>query len=313
MGDQTYLENCVSSILRYTTNIDYEILINAYKYTDSNYWRIIETFGQDSRINIIRTDGIKGYSENHNENLKRANGEIYCILNDDTYIRSNVFKICYDYIINNNQIGALCPILLNWDGSFQLGYRKRITPLRFIIGECKLDKLSPLLQTVFDKKRFYFLFKDRKVIELHEGTGACFFVKRRVLKSGLLDTQYFLSPDDINWSHKILKQGFKIVLLTDAKVYHKGHHTLNRYFPASMPSAVQGVFDLFKKEGFKYLSIYRSLEIVICFQLFLYNWLMYKLFKKERFYLLYKARLNTVKTLLHKFNNSKDVFEKFLN
>ena len=83
---------CTNSILKYTQDINSEILINAFRFAENNYNELLAEYSANPMINIQRTDGIKGYSENHNANLLLAKGDVFCILNDDTYINQNIIK-----------------------------------------------------------------------------------------------------------------------------------------------------------------------------------------------------------------------------
>jgi hypothetical protein len=58
--------------------------------------------------------------------------------------------------------------------------------------------------------------------EIFFATGCAFFVKKEVLeKVGLLDPQFFLYLEDLDFSLRVIKAGFKILFIPQAIVYHK--------------------------------------------------------------------------------------------
>lgn len=53
-------------------------------------------------------------------------------------------------------------------------------------------------------------------------TGACLMVRRKVVESvGLLDEEYFLFVEDMDWCRRIRDAGWKIVYVPDATLMHR--------------------------------------------------------------------------------------------
>jgi GT2 family glycosyltransferase len=61
-----------------------------------------------------------------------------------------------------------------------------------------------------------------KHLELDWATGCCMLLsKEAILAAGLLDEQYFAYFEDVEWSLRIRKSGFKIVLAENSIIYHE--------------------------------------------------------------------------------------------
>lgn len=61
-----------------------------------------------------------------------------------------------------------------------------------------------------------------KHLELDWATGCCMLIsKEAILASGLLDEQYFAYFEDVEWSLRIRKSGFKIGLAENSIIYHE--------------------------------------------------------------------------------------------
>jgi len=53
-------------------------------------------------------------------------------------------------------------------------------------------------------------------------TGACLLIKREVIeKIGLMDEDYFLYFEDVDWCLKARRAGYKCVLIPNSKIWHK--------------------------------------------------------------------------------------------
>lgn len=58
--------------------------------------------------------------------------------------------------------------------------------------------------------------------EIDFATGACIFIRREVLeKVGYLDEKYFLYLEDVDFSVRVKKAGWKVILYPEAKLWHK--------------------------------------------------------------------------------------------
>lgn len=65
---------------------------------------------------------------------------------------------------------------------------------------------------------------NEKPTELDFITAACVLVRREVIKKiGMLDERFFLYYEDVEWSLRARKAGFKLVWAPKAKIYHKVH------------------------------------------------------------------------------------------
>src|SRR5262249_44063753 len=72
----------------------------------------------------------------------------------------------------------------------------------------------------------------QRPVEVEAISGACIMVRREMVSDiGLLDEEYFLHVEDLDWCMRAHQKGWKILFVPDAKiVHHKGvsskHHQL---------------------------------------------------------------------------------------
>ncbi len=272
MGDASNLIPCVNSLIENIRLSEYEIIVNAFNYSNEAMICVEELF-KNKKYQYVKlqfSSGVRGYSANHNLNLIIAKYPIVCILNDDTYIKEDIFSTALS-ILESSEIAVCTPIIRNYDGSIQCLYRKRVSRLSYLLQSIKAYKLSSFFD-VYENKNKIKELENKEYIEIPFCLGVCFIVKKSVLINGLLDETFFLGPDDLYWSYLIRKRNYcnKIVLACKSSIYHKGHSSISKYSSCAIPVQVKGMLKLFELMGFKGNKIFRLIFYkVVLFKYFL--------------------------------------------
>ena len=240
------VEQCLASIEAVPTSAGYEVHVVAHNFDPG----ALAALGKRHPSVIVhRVAGIRGYSQNNNVALKAARSRNVAILNDDTILRDDLFGRLVRFLDRNPDVAAVCPVLRNLDGSLQVGFRGRFTPLAFIAQQLRLDRLVPVRWAVrlgaFDRP---WLPEGRSdPVDIQAGTGACFVAKREAFETiGFLDEDYFLGPDDIDWTVRLRRLG-RVVLLPDASLTHLGSATLSQTYHAVLPTIYAGCYTFFRR------------------------------------------------------------------
>ncbi len=149
----------------------------------------------------------RGFAGGNNIGIKQAlkkGAEYILLLNNDTVIEPNFLKKLVEVGESDKEIGILGPMI------YEYGTNK----IHFAGGRInwlctKGIHLNPKSQVLNPKETDYI-------------TGACMLVKREVIeKIGLMDEDYFLYFEDVDWCVKARKAGYKCVLVPKAKIQHK--------------------------------------------------------------------------------------------
>jgi GT2 family glycosyltransferase len=240
------VEQCLNAIEATTTSVAYEVHVVAHNFEAVALEKLRQ---RHPSITLHRVEGIRGYSQNNNVALRVARGRYVAILNDDTVVRDDVFGKLTDFLDRNRDIAGVCPVLRNANGSLQMGIRGRFTPLAFIAQQLRVDRLIPIRWAVrlgaFDRP--WLQDDERTPVDIEAGTGACFVARRDALEAiGLLDEDYFLGPDDIDWTVRLKRIG-RVVLLPDASIVHFGGSTLGGRYRAVLPTVYAGCYTFFRR------------------------------------------------------------------
>jgi GT2 family glycosyltransferase len=192
------------------------------------------------KIHLIENKENVGFSKANNQAVELANGEYVCILNPDTAVAEDTFLKVLSYAESVKDLGALGVHLMDGTGSF-LPESKRNVP-KPMVSFMKLLGVG---------KGYYAL----QVSESDQGVvdvlvGAFILVKKNIyLEIGGFDEDYFMYGEDIDFSYKITKKGYKNHYLGGVKVLHyKGESTMR---DKQYMDRFYGAMKIFYKKHFK--------------------------------------------------------------
>jgi GT2 family glycosyltransferase len=140
-------------------------------------------------------------------------------LNSDATVHPGAIRSLLNFIAENPKAGIVGPKVLNPDGSLQLSCRRFPNPVAALFRNTVFGKLFP-------KNRF-----TREYLMLdwtHDGprevdwvSGCAFLVRSEVVHDvGVLDPEYFMYCEDVDWCFRAWKAGYKVLYLPEAVVTH---------------------------------------------------------------------------------------------
>jgi hypothetical protein len=214
-------------------------------------------------VKVIRNNSNLGFIKANNMGIKAASGRYVMSLNNDTKILGDAINKLIEFMDNNPNAGAVGPKLLNSDGSIQLqcrrGFPTLVNSLFYFSGLSRLFPKSRLmggyLLTYID---------DERTEEVDSLCGAAMVVRREVIeKVGLMDENYFMYGDDIDWCYRIKQAGWKVYYLPEAEMIHYGGRG------GSRRQSYRNIFEFHRAMAVFYRKHYSKNH------LFLLNWLVY--------------------------------------
>lgn len=223
------LKQTIQSVINTISNAAYEIIIIDNASNDSSC-EMIKTEFNDNVI-LIENKENEGYAKANNKGIKLAQGRYMLLLNSDTVVLEGCIIECIEYMDNHKEIGALgCKVELpngKLDKACKRGFP---TPNASLYYMLKLDKLYPKSQK-FGSYNLTYIGED-EVSEVDSLVGAFMMVRSDVIKEiGLLDENFFMYGEDIDWCYRIKEAGWKVVYYPLAKIIHyKGASSKKRRF-----------------------------------------------------------------------------------
>jgi len=157
------------------------------------------------KIKIIQNK-VNNYCIANNLGIKKAKGSLIFLLNNDAYLKKDCLNILVENIIKDNKTGAVTGKILFENGKIQS------------TGHIELPN---------------FYFGDRGFMEKDTGQynkkeyveSICFasvLIKKECIASvGLLDEEFIMYCEDVDFSIRVRKKGWKLLYIPEAVTYHK--------------------------------------------------------------------------------------------
>lgn len=208
------IQECISSIKRYTSGLEYEIIIvDNGSPEDTN---IVNVASQDN-IKFIQSYKNLGFGKANNVGLTYARGKYVLFLNPDTYITENVIGMMVEFAESyKGQLGALGAILTNRKGEYVHSYGK-FPRMSDDWHKLVVNPIKKFLQIYTPSKDTYPL--DYMCVDYV--TGADLMVRRKVLDAcGLFNPLFFLYFEETELQYRFKKRGYVNVVMNAPYIVH---------------------------------------------------------------------------------------------
>ena len=242
-----FLEQALHSILKALNGIPSEVFVVDNDSGDGSVSLVRERFPE---ICLIENRENVGFARANNQALQRARGKAVCLVNPDTLVQEDTFRVCLDYLDTHSDVGAVGCKILNPDGTLQVSCRRSFpTPWVALTKVVGLSALFPKSR-LFGRYNLTFLDPEEEV-EVEALSGSFMVVRKDVVDEvGLLDEAFFLYGEDLDWCYRIRQAGWKIVYLPGTQIIHyKGRSTREASFDSLR--VFYGAMHLFVKKHFR--------------------------------------------------------------
>jgi len=172
------------------------------------------------QVRLIVSETNNGYAWANNQGLQHSTGRYPLLLNPDTLLPPDALQAMLDFMDSHPQAGAAGPKLVREDGSLDLACRRSFpTPEVSFYRMVGLSKLFPKSRR-FARYNLTFLSPD-ELTEVDSVVGAFMMVRREAMEQvGLLDEDFFLYGEDLDWTYRIKEAGWKIYYNPQVTVLH---------------------------------------------------------------------------------------------
>lgn len=197
-----YTKQCIDSIRKYTQPESYEMIVVDNNSNDGT----VEWLKEQCDIKTIYNKENYGFPKGCNQGIEVACGDNILLLNNDTIVTSNWLENLVTCLYSANEIGAVGPVT-NSCSNYQA---------------IKVDYVNVDTMQEFAIK--YNISKSQLWEERLKLIGYCLLIRKAVVNEiGLLDERF--SPgnfEDDDYSVRIRKAGYKLLLCKDTFIHHYG-------------------------------------------------------------------------------------------
>ncbi len=218
-----FLEQALHSVDRALQGLASEIFVVDNASADGSVQMVRRRF---PHVRIIENNHNVGFSSANNQALRHARGKYVVLLNPDTIIQEDTFTKLLQFFNEHPDAAAATPKILNPDGTFSVDCRHSIpTPLTAFWKLIGFSKIFPKSR-IFGRYNMTFL-DEEELNQVEAISGSFMMIRRSVVdKVGLLDEDFFMYCEDIDYCHRINQQGGKIYYVPESQIIHyKGEST----------------------------------------------------------------------------------------
>lgn len=219
---KSWLEKFLPSVIKYTSNSEYEIIVADNGSTDDSVVFLKENY---SSVSLIELDKNYGFTGGYNRALKQVDAKYFLLLNSDIEVTGNWLDHLVSCMEKDENIAACQPKVLAFNNKESFEYAGASGGFidKFGFPFCR----GRIFHTDETDNQQY-----NTEIDVFWATGACMMVKSDLyLKLGGLDEDFFAHMEEIDFCWRMQNMGYKIKVVPNSIVYHVGGGTLAQGSP----------------------------------------------------------------------------------
>lgn len=210
------LRACLSSLQAVRDEANFEVIVVDNNSADDSPDMVEREFPW---VRQFRQSRNLGFTGGQNFAMEQRQGRHVLMLNSDTVVHPEALRTVMSYLEVNPDVGMVGPRLLNPDGSLQFSCRRFPNPVAALFRNTPIGKLFPNNRFTRD-----YLMQDwghDAVRDVDWVSGAALFATEECIsRIGLLDPEYFMFCEDVDWCWRCHEAGLRVVYLPDAIITH---------------------------------------------------------------------------------------------
>jgi len=211
------------------TDITCEFLKSTRELTYPNFEILVcdmgSTIDPTERINsenypntrVLRSEKNLGFTGGNNWGMRHADGDFIFIVNNDTEVTPDLLDKLIEPFSRDEHIGVTSPKIRFYHNKNIIQYAG-FTPINVFTGRNGAVGSLQNDQGQYDYSS-----------PTHAAHGCAMMVSREVInKVGMFPEKFFIYYEELDWSARMLKAGYKIWYAGDALIYHKESITMGK-------------------------------------------------------------------------------------
>lgn len=219
-GDWRLTHKCITSLKRYSKST-----IPIFIVTPNYQQRQISTIAQKySSVFVIPLKGNLGFAGSSNAGIKTAlanQNESVILLNNDTYINSDIVTGMQECIKKNDRIGLISPKIYFAPGKeyYTKEYKRkqRGRVIWYAGGKIDWANIYPFHRGVDEVD----IGQYNRLSDTDFATGCCVCITKKLIDTiGFFDPKYFLYFEDVDLSIRAKRANFKVIYNPQVAIWH---------------------------------------------------------------------------------------------
>lgn len=261
------LVDCIDSVYRSTEQLDFELLVIDNGSTDRSAAEVKAKF---PRVRVVSNEVNRGFAAASNQGLRLMRGEYALLLNPDTQMVHGSLAKMLAYLEDQQRVGIVGCKVLNPNGSLQPSAFPLPTLKDLFLSGLAADWLS--LGRLVRRHCSGHCVPGQMPVQVGWVSGACLMIRRKTIDQiGLLDENFFLFSEDVDWCMLASRKGWTVVYYPHAAVFHYGGQSAQQNLALKISSFYQKRLYFAEKHFGK--SAWLILRLASCIELVV-KWFM---------------------------------------
>jgi hypothetical protein len=229
-------------------------------------------------VRLIESPVNGGFSKGNNLGIRAARGKYILLLNSDTIVRPGALRCMVEFLEAHPDAGGATCRLLNADGTIQACAGSRPGPLmlalrltrisRVISGDRSRTRIRKYLGPMLGATIRTYLdpyVANADPVEVDNIGAACLMLRRRVIDEvGLLDEEFFMYLEDVDYCVRIRNAGWRLFYLPDKEILHLVGASSGGRMRNYSVHAYRSLFYLYRKHYSPWLQRMVRLLVFVC-------------------------------------------------
>ena len=213
-----YVLQCLESLRNHCGSVCDEVIIVDNASTDGSPELVAERFPE---FTLIRNSENLGFAKANNIGIAHSSGSYVCLVNSDVEFVEDCISPLIEYLSANPAVGMVGPKMLGTDGGVFRSTMRFPTIWNYLSRAFGFD-------VAFRKSRLFggLLMSDfdhRTTAPVEVLNGWFVMVRRSAMhRVGLLDPQFFMYGEDVDWCYRFHKAGEQVMFFAEAGAIHYG-------------------------------------------------------------------------------------------
>lgn len=215
---KAHLRECMASLASTSNKVAQEIIVVDNGSSDGSAETVESEF---PKVKLLRNEENLGFARANNIGIRASIGRYVCFVNSDVVVLDGCIENLMEFMNQNHYIGMVGPRVLNPDRTLQVSCRHFPSVWNNICQAAGLNKLFPRLAFFSEPLMKYWAHDEIRKVDVLSG---CFWMVRReaLEKVGLLDEDFFIYGEDIDWCKRFQQAGWDVMFYPGAEAVHFG-------------------------------------------------------------------------------------------
>lgn len=215
---KSYALECLQSLRDLHSELSIEVVVVDNASSDGTPQAIREMFPE---VKLIENQANLGFARANNIGMAASTGAAVCLVNSDVVVPPGCIEKMVDFLKAHPDVGLLGPKMLSPTGGVGKSVNRLPTEWNYLCFSLGLHFLAPRSRLfggyLMDGYRY------DKTEDVEVLTGWFWMVPRAALEQvGGLDERFFMYGEDLDWSCRFLKAGWRVMFLAEAEALHYG-------------------------------------------------------------------------------------------